>query len=100
MIIKGGYFEPTPFSGVFPRSHRGESGAGRAFAMDQAAVSPARLLGFHSGTTAFPFCSEKMTGASNLPVFRSYQQRQPLTTPVCIGLRPLMSASPDSVITR
>src|SRR5262244_2964933 len=51
-----------------------------------------------AGTTAFALLSEKIAGASNLPVCRSYLQRQPCTTLVCMGLRLLMSASPDRVI--
>ena len=54
----------------------------------------------HSGTTAFALRSEKSAGTSNLPVCRSYLQRQPFTTPVCMGLRPLTSASPDRAIRR
>ena len=54
----------------------------------------------HSGTTAFALSSEKSAGTSNLPVCRSYRQRQPFTTPVCMGLRPLTSASPDRAIRR
>jgi hypothetical protein len=54
----------------------------------------------HSGTRAFALSPEKSAGTSNLPVCRSYLQRQPFTTPVCMGLRPLTSASPDRVIRR
>ena len=49
----------------------------------------------HCGTTAFALSFEKSGGTSNLPVCRSYLQLQPLTTPVCMGLRVLMSASPE-----
>ena len=49
----------------------------------------------HCGTTAFALSFEKSGGTSNLPVCRSYLQRQSFTTPVCWGLRLLMSASPD-----
>ena len=41
---------------------------------------------------------KKLPAASNLPVCKSYLQRQPCTTLVCMGLRLLMSASPDRVI--
>jgi len=40
----------------------------------------------HLGTTAFALWPEKSAGTSNLPVCRSYLQRQPFTTPVCMGL--------------
>src|SRR5262249_49209152 len=51
-----------------------------------------------AGTTAFALLSEKSAGTSNLPVCRSYLQRQRCTTVVCMGLRPSTSASPDRVI--
>jgi len=54
----------------------------------------------HSGTTAFALSPEKSAGTSNLPVCRSYLQRQPFTTLVCMGLRPLTSAAPNRPITR
>src|SRR5262249_56182910 len=53
-----------------------------------------------AGVSAFALSSEKSGGTSNLPVCRSYLQRQSFTTPVCSGLRPLMLASPDRAITR
>src|SRR6516164_678172 len=38
----------------------------------------------HCGTTAFALSFEKSGGTSNLRVCRSYLQRQPFTTPVCM----------------
>jgi len=54
----------------------------------------------HCGTTALALSFEKSGGTSNLPVCRSYLQRQPFTTPVCMGLRVLMSASPERPMRR
>lgn len=54
----------------------------------------------HSGTSAFALWLEKSGGTSNLPVCRSYLQRQSFTTPVCWGLRPSMLASPDRAMRR
>src|SRR5262249_59295852 len=53
-----------------------------------------------AGVSAFALLSEKSGGTSNLPVCRSYLQRQSFTTPVCWGLRLLMSASPERPMRR
>jgi hypothetical protein len=88
-----------------PRQHTGGDCAALTVSSQQQ-TSPGRAdfatikSSAHSGTTAFALSLEKSAGASNLPVCRSYLQRQPFTTPVCMGLRPLTSASADRAITR
>jgi hypothetical protein len=51
----------------------------------------------HSGPIAFALCCKRTAGTSNLPVWRSYLQRQPCTVRVWWSL---MSASPERVMSR
>src|SRR5262249_44141672 len=95
----GGSIEATRSTYSITSSARassvGDTAKPRALAVLRLTTSAA-----HCGTTAFALSFEKSGGTSNLPVCRSYLQRQPCTTPVCMGLRVLMSASPERPMRR